>query len=125
MNRKDNSRIPIKIVLEGVGEAKGEFIRFLAPRTVRAILEKLPVEGRANIWNEEVYFEIPVKMGAEKAKRIVKRGTIAYWPLGRSICIFFEESQPYSPVNPVGRISENLELFKRVKDGVRVKIEAL
>lgn len=123
MTERSVSRIPVKIVLEGLGEAEGELIRFLAPRTVEAILRKLPVEGRANVWKEEVYFEVPIKMGNEKAKKIVERGMMAYWPLGSSICIFFGETQPYSPVNVIGKINKNLELFGKVKNGIKVKIE--
>lgn len=123
MTERSVSRIPVKILLEGLGEAEGALIRFLAPRTVGAILRKLPVEGRANVWKEEVYFEVPIKMGNEKAKKIVERGTMAYWPLGSSICIFFGETQPYSPVNVIGKINKNLELFGKVKNGMKIKIE--
>jgi len=123
MTERSVSRIPVRVVLEGLGEAEGELTRFLAPRTVEAILRKLPVEGRANVWKEEVYFEVPIKMGTEKAKKIVEKGMMAYWPLGNSICIFFGETQPYSPVNVIGRINKNLELFEKVKNGMRVKIE--
>lgn len=123
MTERSVSRIPVKIVLEGLGEAEGELIRFLAPRTVGAILRKLPVEGRANVWKEEVYFEVPIKMGNEKAKKIVERGVMAYWPLGNSICIFFGETQPYSPVSVIGKINKNLELFGKVKNGMKIKIE--
>jgi len=86
MSRNDISRIPIKIIVEGLGEAEGELIRHLAPRTVDAIANRLPIEGRAALWKEEVYFEIPVKMGEEKAKATVETGTIAYWPMGSAIC---------------------------------------
>ncbi|MDH5770260.1 MAG: cyclophilin-like fold protein [Candidatus Bathyarchaeota archaeon] len=123
MTERRVSRIPVRVVLEGLGEAEGELTRFLAPRTVEAILRKLPVEGRANVWKEEVYFEVPIKMGTEKAKKIVERGMMAYWPLGNSICIFFGETQPYSPVNVIGKINKNLELFGKVKNGIKVKIE--
>jgi hypothetical protein len=60
------SRLPIKFIIESVGEAEGELIRYLAPRTVNTIAKRLPIEGRAALWKEEVYFEIPVKMGEEK-----------------------------------------------------------
>jgi len=123
MAEKNASRIPIKIILDGLGEAEGELTLFLAPKTVEAILRKLPVEGRANVWKEEVYFEVPVKTGTEKAKKSVERGMMAYWPLGSSICIFFGDSQPYSPVNVIGKISKNLELFRKVKSGIKVKME--
>jgi hypothetical protein len=120
------SRVPIKFLVEGFSEiAEGEFIRFLAPRTVDTILKKLPVEGRAALWKEEVYFEIPVKMGDEKAKATVDKGTIAFWPMGNALCIFYGETQPYSPVNIVGRIVKNLELFAKVKSGTKIRVEKM
>ena len=66
------SRIKIKFLIEGLGEAEGELVRFLAPRTIDTIVRKLPLEGRAALWKEEVYFEIPIKMGEEKAKPTVE-----------------------------------------------------
>ena len=124
MSRNDISRIPIKIIVEGLGEAEGELIRHLAPRTVDAIANRLPIEGRAALWKEEVYFEIPVKMGEEKAKATVETGTIAYWPMGSAICIFYGSSQPYSPVNVIGKVTKNLEIFRQVKSGMKIRVEA-
>ena len=122
---EDVSHIKIRFRLEGLGEAEGEFVRFLAPRTVDTLVRKLPIEGRAALWKEEVYFEIPVKMGEEKAKPIVETGTIAFWPMGSAICIFYGQSQPYSPVSILGKITKNLELFRRVKSGTTIKVEQL
>lgn len=120
------SRVPVKFLVEGFSEvAEGEFVRFLAPRTVDAILMRLPVEGRAALWKEEVYFEIPVKMGEEKAKATVDKGTIAFWPMGNALCIFYGETQPYSPVNIVGHVVKNLELFARVRSGTKIRVEKL
>jgi len=117
------SRIPIKFTIEGVGEAEGELIRHLAPRTVDNITKRLPMEGRAALWKEEVYFEIPVKMGEEKAEPTVEKGAIAYWPMGSALCIFYGESQPYSSVSIVGQVTKNLELFGRVKSGTKIVVE--
>jgi hypothetical protein len=119
------SRVKVKFVIEGLGEAEGELVRFMAPRTVDTIVRKLPVEGRAALWKEEVYFEIPVKMGEEKAKATVETGAVAFWPMGSAICIFFGQSQPYSPVSILGKITQNLELFKQVKSGTTIKVELL
>jgi len=120
------SRVPVRFLVEGFSEvAEGEFIRFLAPRTVDAILMRLPIEGRAALWKEEVYFEIPIKMGEEKAKATVDKGTIAFWPMGNSLCIFYGETQPYSPVNIVGKVVKNLELFARVKSGAKIRVEKM
>ena len=121
----DVSHIKIKFVLEALGEAEGELLRFLAPRTIDTIVRKLPVEGRAALWKEEVYFEIPIKMGEEKAKPTVETGTIAFWPMGGAICVFYGKSQPYSPVSILGKITSNLDLFKQVKSGTTIKVELL
>ena len=120
---EDISRVKVRFLLEGVGEAEGELVRFLAPRTVDTIVRKLPVEGRAALWKEEVYFEIPVKIGEEKAKPTVETGTIAFWPMGSALCVFFGDSQPYSSVNVLGKITKNLELFRQVKSGATIKVE--
>jgi hypothetical protein len=121
----DVSRTKVKFIVEGLGEAEGELVRFLAPRTIDMIIRKLPIEGRAALWKEEVYFETPIKMGEEKAKGNVENGTIAFWPMGSAICIFYGESQPYSPVNILGKMTKNLELFKQVKSGTKIRVEPL
>jgi len=119
------SRVKVKFIIEGLGEVEGELVRFLAPRTVDMIVRKLPIEGRAALWKEEVYFETPVKMGEEKAKGTVEVGSIAFWPMGSAICIFYGPSQPYSPVNVLGKITANLELFRQVKSGTKIRVEGV
>ena len=121
----DISRVKVKFQIEGLGQAEGELVRFLAPRTIDYLIRKLPVEGRAALWKEEVYFEIPVKMGEEKAKPTVETGTIAFWPMGSALCVFYGRSQPYSPVSILGKITSNLEIFKQVKSGITIRVELL
>jgi hypothetical protein len=125
VSKADVSHIKVKFTLEGVGQAEGELVRFLAPRTIDFIVRKLPIEGRAALWKEEVYFEIPIKMGEEKAKPTVETGTIAFWPMGGALCVFYGKSQPYSPVSTLGKITSNLELFKQVKSGATIRVEAI
>jgi hypothetical protein len=124
-DEEDISRIKVKFVIEGLGDAEGELVRFLAPRTIDTIVRKLPVEGRAALWKEEIYFEIPVKIGEEKSKPTVETGAIAFWPMGSALCVFYGQSQPYSSVNILGKITKNLELFKQVKSGATIKVELL
>lgn len=119
----DVSRIKVRFLISGKGEAEGELVRFLAPRSIDAITRILPVEGRAALYKEEIYFEIPVKLGKEKAKSRVEEGTIAFWPMGSALCIFFGKSQPYSPVSILGKITKNLDLFTMIKSGDIVKVE--
>jgi hypothetical protein len=117
------SRYKIKFILNDKYEAEGELVRFLSPRTIESLLRILPIEGRIAKWKEEVYFEIPLKLGGEKLKSNVETGTIAYWPMGSAICIFYGKSQPYSPVSVLGKITKNLEVFKSVKEGTKIKME--
>jgi hypothetical protein len=119
----DVSHIKIKFLIEGLGEAEGELVRFLAPRTIDTIVRKLPIEGRAALYKEEVYFEIPIKMGEEKAKSTVEEGTIAFWPMDGALCVFFGKSQPYSPVSILGKVTSNLEIFRQVKSGLTIKVQ--
>lgn len=123
MSESQGPRISIKFLIEQTGEAEGELVRHLAPRTVAAIVRNLPLEGRVARWKEEIYFEIPVKMGGEKAKRNVEMGDLAFWPMGNAFCVFYGESQPYSPVNIIGRITKNLGLFSRVRSGAKIRVE--
>jgi len=117
------SRVPIRFIIESIGEAEGEIVRIRSPRTADAILRALPVEGMAALWQEEVYFSVPVKMGTEKAKPTVEKGALAYWPMGSAFCIFWGETQPYSPVNIIGKVTKKLELFEKVKRGTKIIIE--
>jgi uncharacterized protein len=119
------SRIKIKFIIEGLGEAEGELVRFLAPRTIDMLVRKFPIQGRIALYKEEIYFEIPVKMGEEKAKSTVETGTIAFWPMGSALCVFYGKSQPYSPVSILGKITKNLEIFSQIKSGTAIKVELI
>jgi hypothetical protein len=119
----DVSSYKVRLIAESYGEAEGELVRFHSPMTVDNLARALPFEGRAARWKEEVYFETPVKMGTEKAKSKVDVGTMAYWPMGSALCIFYGPTDPYSPVNVVGRITGNLEMFRSVKSGTKIRVE--
>ena len=122
MLKENVSRTGVKFVIENVGEAKGDLIRFLAPRTIETLLRAMPINGITALTKGMVYFEIPVKVGVEKPKTQAETGTIAYWPISSALCIFFEKSSTYSPVNIVGKITDNLELFRRIGSGKRIRI---
>lgn len=100
--------------------------------TAQQVWEALPIDGRANTWGDEVYFEIPVSAGSEPdARADVEVGELAYWPMGSAFCIFFGPtpvstgSQPraYSPVNILGRIMGDATRFRAVRNGDAMRIE--
>ncbi len=120
---ESRSRIPLKMTIEGVGEAHGELVRFSAPLTVETILKNLPMEGRAHPQEGGHSFIIGIRRGTEKAVRSVKAGTIAYWPMGDAMVVYHSDTSTYSPVNTLGRVTENLELFRNLRSGTKIRIE--
>jgi hypothetical protein len=101
------------------------------PKTAEAIWEALPIKGNANRWGDEIYFSVPVSLKEEKAKAEVEVGSIAYWPPGKALCIFFGptpvsqhgEPRAYSPVNVFAKVATDPTVFKRVRDGEQVTLE--
>jgi hypothetical protein len=114
----------IEIVIEGKGRALAE-IDDRNPNTAEEICKNLPLEGSAKIWQEEVYFEIPVNLVHENKSPTSEKGDISYWPIGNAFCIFYGKSQPYSDVNHIGKIIENLEIFKTIENGDKIILRIL
>ena len=90
--------------------------------TAKKLLKALPIDGHAQVWGDEIYFEVPVKAAEDDAHAEVPSGTIAYWPPGHSFCIFFGQ-EPYSPVNVLGQVEGDAKLFARVRSGDKVRLE--
>jgi len=101
-------------------------------RTAQLIWEALPMEAKTNLWGEEIYFAIPVKIGLEKGSReVVSAGELGYWPTGHAFCIFFgptpasrgDEIRAASAVNVIGKVLSDPKAFLSVKDGAKIKLE--
>ena len=102
--------------------------------TAQQIWQALPIEGRANIWGDEIYFEIPIMASQAADARVeIEVGELGYWPVGHAFCIFFgptpvstdEQPRAYSPVNVVGRVVGDATRFKAVPHGAVVRLEAV
>ena len=90
--------------------------------TANLIHGALPIGARGNYWGGEIYFEIPVQAPAEESARdVVEPGTVAYWPAGHCLCVFWgptpasegDECRAASAVNIVGRVS-NVDVLPRL-----------
>jgi len=100
-------------------------------KTADAIWKALLIKGIANLWGDEIYFEIPVSLKLENGKELVLSGDLGYWPNGSCFCIFFgptpmskgDEIHPASAVNVFGRIIGDPKIFKQVKEGTSITIE--
>ena len=100
--------------------------------TAEAIAEILPIETSVTVWGDEIYFEIPVTLQEEMdARAEVEVGTLAYWPPGSAMCIFYgptpvsvdEAPRAYSPVNVFGRIIGDATELKGVSSGATIVVE--
>lgn len=120
------SRIPIRIVFPDLNsrpEAGGELVRIYAPLTVETIVKRLPIDGRAHRISGGLSIIIGIRRGEEKPVRRVEEGTIAYWPMGDSICIYLTSTATPNPVNRIGRVIWGLEVLRGVPSGSRIRIE--
>ena len=72
------------------------------------------------MWGEENYFEVPLELEDENPSPVAKSGDISYWSPGSAFCVFFGRTQPYSPVNHIGRVIVGLDLFKEVKNSDKI-----
>ncbi len=123
--------IKIKIYTSSTGYVPAEITVENNPITAQAILDALPIHGRANRWGDEIYFSIPVAVPVEKAREEVEVGDLAYWPPGNGFCIFFgrtpastsEKPRAASPVNVFGRVSGDATIFRRTRSGEEIRIE--
>jgi hypothetical protein len=95
------------------------------PKTAQVFYENLPMEGEAQLWQEEIFFPIPLKEDYENPSPSSDKGDISYWPPGKAFCIFFGDSQPASDVNHIGLVVEGLEIMKKVEEGDWVVIKKL
>lgn len=119
------SKIPIRITVVDKGEATGYLNRLTAPLTVETILPMLPINSRTSPAMGHVSVLLGIKRGTEKPVEKVTAGTIAYWPRSDALTVYPKDTRPYSPVNKIGEIEENLELFNRLRSGSRIIIERL
>lgn len=104
-----------------------------SPKTVKALLNALPIKGKFDRWGDEVLFSVPIKEKLEpKARTAVEVGEVGFWDVEPSICIFFgptpvstdEKPKAYSPVNVIGKIiGVDPKIFAAVEDGDEVKLE--
>jgi len=112
----------IEIEVEDIGKAFA-VLDGRNPAIVEALCRILPLEAPANLWGEEVYFTLPLEMEDEDPSPGAARGDISYWSPGPAFCIFFGSTQPYSPVNHLGKVAVGLEIFRQVEEGDRILLK--
>ena len=104
-----------------------------SPKTVKAILDNLPIEVKINRWGDELYTDkTPIVAEEENAQSVVNELDVAYWPEGNALCLFYgpapiskshDEILPYSTVNIVGKIVSKEDILDEIKDGSTIVIK--
>jgi len=98
--------------------------------TAEAIWQALPIEGRASLWGDEIYFSIPVSLELEAGQELVSMGDLGYWPEGKAFCVFFgptpvsrgNEIRPASPVTVFGKIIGDATILKKVAEETGIAV---
>jgi hypothetical protein len=102
--------------------------------TAAEIWDSLPLEARANLWGDEIYFAIPVSVEPEpEARETVEVGDVGYWPQGDALCLFFgptpastdKKPRAASPVTVVGKIVEGLDSARLVESVEALRVEGV
>ncbi|MHA1369852.1 MAG: hypothetical protein ACTSWN_10360 [Promethearchaeota archaeon] len=121
------------IIIEAVevGTATGILTRGSAPLTIQAIYKSMAskyVFGRARWFDftkkDAFYFDIDMKKGREGVFKPLAKGDIGYAYRLDSIVIALENNAeiPYDAVK-IGEVTENLEMFKQIKNGTSIKMK--
>ena len=105
-------------------------------QTAKKLIEALPLSSTVNRWGDEIYFTIPVQAAIENGVEEVDVGTVAFWPPGSALCIFFgktpasssEKPRAASPVTVIGSIAGNIDgeniigKLREAKSGEDIKV---
>ncbi|MBF07206.1 MAG: hypothetical protein CL741_08085 [Chloroflexi bacterium] len=102
--------------------------------TANQLWESLPITGRVQIWGDEIYFSIPLNVEEELgSQETVQAGTVAYWPPGSALCLFWGptpisapgEIRPASAVNVVGILDNDPNLLAEIPSQAEIMIEKI
>jgi hypothetical protein len=113
-------------------EFEGELVlivvlqRVMAPLIIEDIKSKLPLEGRAALMRDEMQITLGISRGNIKPIKEVKRGDIAYMPLGDNLCIYITDKTTFSPVTIIGHVEsegEELNQLKSIRRGSKALLK--
>jgi uncharacterized protein len=118
------SKIDCEASLRGKGKFTLGLYRHLAPVTVAALLEQLPLGSRVMVYPGMVTLLTNIKTGVEKQRTEFSRGDVALLAATGSICVFLANAKSDRPLNPIGKVEEGLEVLKGATAGDVAEISA-
>jgi uncharacterized protein len=130
MQKKSGSDNKIKKTINILAGQLDIKVQLNETKTAKEFFEILPISSNVNVWGNEIYFSIPLKADIENGIEEVDIGTIAFWPPGSALCIFFGKTpasrgnkpQAASPVTIIGSIinTEIIKELKKVRSGEKI-----
>jgi|TARA_B100001245_G_scaffold230811_1_gene210858 hypothetical protein len=120
-----NSVSIINIFLEIKDKAKisCQLKRHLSPRTIGLIMRSMPIHDNVHRMAKSiVYIKTNIDSGLERKKMDFKKGDIAYFPTGGSICFFLNDVLGVQPMTPIGKLLSNIDSLNDLKTGDILKL---
>jgi hypothetical protein len=120
------SNLPLDLEFEGELVLNVVLERIKAPLIVEDIKSMLPLEGRAALMRDEMQITLGIKRGNIKPTKEVKRGDIAYMPLGDNLCIYVTDKTTFSPVTIIGHVEtkdDELDGLKNIRRGSKAVLK--
>ncbi|MEE9378745.1 MAG: cyclophilin-like fold protein [Candidatus Lokiarchaeia archaeon] len=119
--------VPIKINLFGIGTIEGDIIRYIAPLTADAVIDKLPLVLRGRFcFGSKKYWTLPgleiYKGTNSKSITMVEKGDILYNPKTDELIIILEDIIMPNKVNKIGKVNTNLDILLQARNGLNTKI---
>jgi uncharacterized protein len=112
--------------IPGRGEIRGKVYKHISPVTLSNIKRSIPFSGHVNFFERSfAYILTPVVAGEEKAKRDLKKGSIAFMPSGGTLCFFLEDTRSYKPMNLLGQVEQGLEIILALRRGDTIRVESI
>lgn len=102
--------------------------------SAKQFFQNLPLNFKMERWGDEYYGDCGVKIKRERdARTEMDVGEIALWPDGNALCIFFgptpastdQRPKAISPVNPIGKIEQDVKFLKDLPHSIEVEMIGL
>ena len=99
-----------------------------------SVWEALPIEGRARLRGQAIFFDVGLRCNEEpETRREARCGDLGLWPEAKAIALFFGTPPSgagagppdVSPVNVFARITGDASRLARVSEGDHVRLTAL
>jgi hypothetical protein len=119
------SKVECTATVRGKGKFTLGLYRHLAPVTVTAVLDELPVAARAQVSpGAMITLLTKITIGVEKQRLEFSKGDVAFLAANGSICVFLTNVKSQRPLNPIGKVEEGLDALLKAMSGDVVEISA-